>query len=80
MSEMLAAIGPGAYAAMAAIAAVLVAMTIAIVRLSRSEGGDRDMRVFLLTVGPAVLVGVIAMAYLVATLLWIDAGGPPALE
>ena len=65
------------YLAMAALVAVVVTLSLAIVRLSRSEGEDRDMGTFLVTAAPAVLIGVIAMAYLVWKLLWIDAQGPP---
>jgi len=77
MSDAFTAAGPMTYLAIVAIAGVLATLAFGIVRLSRSEGGDRDMLRFLLTVGPAVLVGVIAMTYLVFALLWIDAAGPP---
>lgn len=75
--DTLSELGITVYLAMAALVVVVCTLALAIVRLSRSEGEDRDMARFLLTVAPAVLVGVIAMAYLVWQLLWIDDPGAP---
>ena len=75
--ELLSELHVGVYVAMAAVVGVVLVLAYAIARLSRSEGEDRDMFRFLLTVAPAVLIGVIAMAYLVWQLLWIEAEGPP---
>ena len=77
MSTTLAGMGIGTGVAIAALVAVIVTMLVAVARLSRSEGTDRDMGVFLATAGVAVLTGVIAMAYLVLTLLWVEDAGPP---
>ncbi|MFW5682140.1 MAG: hypothetical protein ACOC1G_03960 [Phycisphaeraceae bacterium] len=75
--EVLSQVGVTVYMALAALVGVVCTLALAIARLSRSEGEDRDMGRFLLTVAPAVLIGVIAMAYLVWQLLWFDAQGPP---
>lgn len=75
--QRLSELGVGVYFAMAVVVLVVAVLAVAIARLSRSEGEDRDMFTFLLTVAPAVLMGVIAMGYLVWQLLWIESEGSP---